>query len=80
MIVYNCVIYIWGGFQNKTLKDILLLYIFWSNKSSLLYPWILTLDENERIFQKSKWNNIWRTMRWDGKFKLEKAKGDSIKE
>ena len=24
-----CVIYIWGGFQNNSLKDILLLYIFW---------------------------------------------------
>ena len=30
MFVYNSVIYIWGGFKNITLKDILLLYIFWS--------------------------------------------------
>ena len=29
MFVYNSVIYIWGGFQNNTLKDILLSYIFW---------------------------------------------------
>ena len=28
-IIFNCVFYIWGGFQNVTLKDILLLYIFW---------------------------------------------------
>ena len=29
MFVYNSVIFIWGGFQNNTLKDLLLLYIFW---------------------------------------------------
>ena len=29
MFVNNSVIYIWGGFQNNTLKDILLLYIIW---------------------------------------------------
>ena len=32
LLVYNsvnCVIYVWGGFQNNTLKYILLLYIVW---------------------------------------------------
>ena len=34
---YNRVIYIWGGFQNITLKDILLLYIFWKEQSTLYF-------------------------------------------
>ena len=31
MFVYNSVIYIWGGFQNNNIKDILPLFIFWAN-------------------------------------------------
>ena len=30
MIFYNSLIYKWGGFQNITLKDKLILYMFWT--------------------------------------------------
>ena len=33
IVFYNSVIYIWGGFPNKTLKDILLFYIFWLDQT-----------------------------------------------
>ena len=40
MFVYNCVIYIWGGFQNSILKDILLYYLH------ILQPTVLTKISN----------------------------------
>ena len=36
LFVFNSVIYKWGGFQNITLKDKLLLYIFWVDPENVL--------------------------------------------
>ena len=34
--MYDSIIYIWGGFQNSNIKDILLLYIFWCEGTKVL--------------------------------------------
>ena len=55
MFVYNSVIYSWGGFQNNTLKDILLLWSKdpWNNKENLLKILLLRWE----FFARFSWDS-----------------------